>query len=152
MKTIKFSISKWLNIQEDEFNFSRPTVKLLHFFQMKCRGCVIYGIPEAKEMAEIFQGKDFEVVGIHSVFEHHEEMMEPDLRKFLNDQNITFPIGIDRHIADHWMPETMKSLNLQGTPTTILLDKKGQIRLQSFGVVGSERLQKSIEVLLAESP
>lgn len=152
MKTIKFSISKWLNISEEEFDFSRPTVKLLHFFQMKCRGCVIYGIPEAKEMAEIFKGKDFEVVGIHSVFEHHEDMTESHLQEFLREHKVIFPIGIDSHKEDHWMPETMKSLNLQGTPTTILLDRKGQIRLQTFGVVGSDRLQKSIEVLLTESP
>lgn len=152
MKTIKFSISKWLNIEEEEFNFSRPTVKLLHFFQMKCRGCVVYGIPEAKEMAEAFQGRDFEVVGIHSVFEHHEEMTESHLREFLKEQDVLFPIGIDSYKEGHWMPETMKNLNLQGTPTTILLDKKGHIRLQTFGVVGAERLKKSIEVLLNESP
>lgn len=150
MKKIEFSISKWLNTKEEEFNFSASTVKLLHFFQMKCRGCVEYGIPEAKEMSEIFQGEDFEVIGIHSVFENHEEMTESHLRKFLQEENVTFPIGIDLHKENQWMPETMKSLNLQGTPTTILLDKKGQIRMQAFGPVGSERLKRSIEALLAE--
>lgn len=50
---------------------------LLHTFQMLCPGCVAYGIPQAGRVHEALP--DVAVVGLHTVFEHHEAMHPPAL-------------------------------------------------------------------------
>lgn len=61
----------------------RGRVVLLHAFQMLCPGCVARGLPQAKRVAELFGGAPVAVVGLHTVFEHHEVMGPEALRAFL---------------------------------------------------------------------
>ncbi|WP_257453642.1 thioredoxin domain-containing protein [Archangium lipolyticum] len=74
----------WLNTPEPlTLERLRGKVVLLHAFQMLCPGCVTRGIPQAQRVSEVFAGAPLVVVGLHTVFEHHEAMKIESLRAFL---------------------------------------------------------------------
>ena len=130
----------------------RGQVVLLHAFQMLCPGCVSRGIPQAQRVAEAFRGAPLRVVGMHTVFEHHEAMQLPSLRAFLHEYRVGFPVGVDAPSGtDDPIPETMRAYAMQGTPTTILIDAQGYLRRQVFGVHEDLRLGAEIQTLLIEA-
>ncbi len=49
-------------------------VVVLHAFQMLCPGCVLHGTPLAQRIHDQFRAEDLTVIGLHSVFEHHDAM------------------------------------------------------------------------------
>lgn len=130
----------------------RGSVVLLHAFQMLCPGCVARGLPQATRVAELFAGAPLAVVGLHTVFEHHEAMQLPSLRAFLHEYDISFPVGVDAPGLDgDPIPRTMRAYAMRGTPTTILIDARGRLRRQVFGVHDDLLLGAEIARLLVEA-
>lgn len=124
---------------------------VLHAFQMLCPGCEAHGIPQAQRVAEIFKGEPLTVIGLHTVFEHHEAMGLESLRAFLHEYHVRFPVGVDAAGPDgDPMPCTMRAYAMQGTPTTLLIDARGRLRRQVFGVHDDLLLGAEIGTLLAE--
>jgi thiol-disulfide isomerase/thioredoxin len=130
----------------------RGRVVLLHAFQMLCPGCVARGIPQAQRVAELFAGAPLVVVGLHTVFEHHEAMQLESLRAFLHEYRVTFPVGVDApsETGDP-IPQTMRAYAMQGTPTTVLIDAQGRRRRQVFGAHEDLRLGAELQTLLLEA-
>ncbi|MFT5611338.1 MAG: hypothetical protein ACI9WC_000381 [Arenicella sp.] len=65
--------SVWLNVENPITPAQhRGKVIVIEAFQMLCPGCVSHGLPQASRVAEIFSTDDVVVLGLHSVFEHHE--------------------------------------------------------------------------------
>jgi hypothetical protein len=124
-------------------------VIVVYAFQMLCPGCIHTSLPQAQRVHEIFAGNDCAIVGLHTVFEHHDAMRRPSLEAFVHEFRYKFPIGIDRAGADG-MPLTMASYGMQGTPTIILIDRKGSIRKQKFGHEHDLVLGAEIQALLME--
>ena len=124
----------------------------LHAFQMLCPGCVAHGLPQATRLHQLFPAHQLAVVGLHSVFEHHAVMQPPAaLEAFIHEYRLAFPIGIDRPDPQGGaVPLTMRSLGLRGTPSLLLLDKQGRIRLHEFGRSDDLRVGAEIGRLLAE--
>jgi hypothetical protein len=143
----------WLNTPEPlSLAGLRGSVVLLHAFQMLCPGCVARGLPQAMRVAELFAGAPLAVVGLHTVFEHHEAMQRPSLQAFLHEYKIRFPVGIDAPGADGApTPRTMKAYAMRGTPTTILIDAQGRLRQQVFGAHDDLLLGAEIARLLIEA-
>ena len=142
----------WLNsdgpLGLDHF---RGRVVLLHAFQMLCPGCVAQALPQAQRVAEVFAGKPLAVIGLHTVFEHHDAMGLPSLRAFVHEYRIRYPVGIDMPSADGQpIPRTMHAYAMQGTPTTVLIDALGRRRSQVFGVHDDLLLGAEIAMLLGE--
>jgi hypothetical protein len=130
----------------------RGRVVFLHAFQMLCPACVSHGIPQAKRVAEVFADTPLAVVGLHTVFEHHEAMQPPSLRAFLHEYRVRFPVGVDAPgAAGDPLPLTMRAYRMQGTPTAILIDAQGRLRSHVFGVHDDLRLGADIAALLAEA-
>lgn len=129
----------------------RGKVVLVHAFQMLCPGCVAHGLPQASRVHETFGGQDVAVVGLHCVFEHHEAMRPYALQAFIQEYRLRFPIGVDAPSSDGPVPRTMAQWRLRGTPSTLLLDREGRLRLHRFGAIGELRLGASIGRLLTES-
>ena len=143
----------WLNTREPlSLSRLRGRVVLLHAFQMLCPGCVAHGLPQAIRAAQLFSDRAFTVVGLHTVFEHHEAMKIESLRAFVHEYRIRFPVGIDAP-GDNGdpIPRTMKLYAMQGTPTTILIDSHGQLRHQVFGAYDDLLLGADIGTLLGEA-
>lgn len=130
----ELSISMWVNSDEPmtlEHLRGRPV--LIHAFQMLCPGCVAHAIPQTEKAFRLFGDTDLAVIGLHTVFEHHEAMTPGALKAFVHEYRLSFPIGIDTPRQDGPIPETMHRYQMRGTPTTILIGRDGRIITHQFG-------------------
>ncbi len=145
--------TQWFNTPEPlSLEKLRGRVVLLHAFQMLCRGCVERGLPQAQRVAELFAGAPLTVIGLHTVFEHHEAMQPPSLKAFLHEYRLQFPVGVDAPGRNgDFIPQTMRAYDMQGTPTTVLIDAQGRRRRQVFGVHDDLLLGAELQSLLLEA-
>ncbi|MGJ7543810.1 peroxiredoxin family protein [Variovorax sp. LT1R16] len=127
----------------------RGRVVAIHAFQMLCPACVTHGLPQAKKTHQLFAARNVAVIGLHTVFEHHDVMTPAALEAFVHEYRYTFPIGIDTPERGS-IPATMRAYQLQGTPSIVLIDKQGRIRLSHFGVIDDMALGAAIGQLTAE--
>lgn len=147
----ELQVSEWFNtVKPVSLAELRGRVVVLHAFQMLCPGCVSHGLPQAIAIHQALSAADVCVIGLHTVFEHHEAMTPVSLAAFLHEYRVPFPVGVDRASASGGIPMTMQSYGMRGTPTLILLDRAGQVRLHQFGQVEDLRLGVVIGQLLAE--
>lgn len=150
MKAKDLIIDKWLNVFEG-FSLdvhSSEFIKIIHVFQMLCPGCIYRGIPQAHGLYNRFNSDDVKLVGLHSVFENHEAMQPHALEIFVSELGLPFPVGIDKKVDGEWMPETMKAYQLQGTPSLIVIDHNGDIKLNHFGHVDQNKIEAFITELI----
>jgi len=145
-------VSQWFNTQHSiTLAELRGRVVVLHAFQMLCPGCVAHGLPQAAAIYNAFPAADVAVVGIHSVFEHHSAMTPVSLEAFIYEYRINFPVAVDRPSTIGNIPQTMEVFGMLGTPTLILLDRQGRIRLNHFGRMDDLRVGVIIGQLINES-
>ena len=143
--------SHWFNSPALDLDALRGRVVVLEAFQMLCPGCVSHSLPQALEIAQTFSAADVAVIGLHSVFEHHAAMTPIALEAFLHEYRIGFPVGVDLAVAGSPIPATMQAYRMQGTPTTILIDRAGRLRLQHFGRLRDLALGAQIAALVGEA-
>jgi len=118
-----WSVERWFNAPDDfGLGVLRGRVVALHAFQMLCPGCVTHGIPQAQRIATSFASRDVAVVGLHTVFDSEGG-----------------PI-----------PETMQRYELRGTPSLVLIDRLGRVRLHTFGRLEDMTVGAAIASLVAE--
>lgn len=145
-------ISHWLNVPNPiNLDSLRGRVVVLHAFQMLCPGCVSHGLPQAVRIREAFSEADVAVIGLHTVFEHHDVMTAEALRVFLHEYRITFPVGIDQPSLQGPVPCTMEAYGLRGTPSLLLIDRLGRLRLNQFGHIDDLRVGTHLGQLVAEA-
>ena len=115
---------------------------ILNFWATWCGPCR-YEIPELKKLQAELGQKGLEVVGI-AVDEGPSN--EQDVRSFVAEKAIEYPIVLD--------PEGRILLLLESStvPTTVLLDKNGQVAWSSVGVVQSTNpgLQEALAKVFAQ--
>ena len=128
----------------------RGRVVALHTFQMLCPGCISHGIPQATRLRRMFAEQDVAVIGLHTVFEHHSVMTEEALAVFIHEYRLGFPIGVDIPGTNNPLPRTMQKYALRGTPSLVLIDRAGRLRLSHFGQIEDLQLGAVIGQLLAE--
>lgn len=146
----EWDVSIWLNTPEAITLASlRGRVVLLHTFQMLCPGCVAYGLPQAERVRQAFPASELAVVGLHTVFEHHAVMTEDALRVFIHEYRWSFPIGVDAPDGRGGLPRTMARYGLRGTPSCLVLDRTGRVRLHHFGQLGDLALGAFLGRLIA---
>lgn len=146
-----FHVTEWLNTDRPlSLADFHGRVLVVEVFQLLCPGCVSHGLPQANRIAGTFDQKDVAVIGLHSVFEHHEAMQTPTLRAFLHEYRIRFPVAVDAP-GDGAMPRTMAAWGLEGTPTLVLIDRKGWPRARHLGQVSDLALGAEIMALMSET-
>lgn len=143
-----WTTTQWLNSAPLTPAQLRGRVVVLEAFQMLCPGCVSGALPQAVRLQQAF-GDDVAVVGLHTVFEHHEAMTPVALRAFAHEYRLDFPIGVDAHDRPG-QPVTFTVYGMRGTPTTVLIDRAGRIRAHHFGAVDDMRLAANVTRLLLE--
>ncbi|HYD78651.1 MAG TPA: TlpA disulfide reductase family protein [Paucimonas sp.] len=147
----ELQVSEWINAAEaPSLAGLSGRVVVIHVFQMLCPACVSHGLPQAALIHANFPREKVAVLGLHSVFEHHDAMTPAALRAFVAEYRLRFPIGIDRSNPNGGIPLTMHAYGLRGTPSLILLDKAGRIRLQHFGHLEDLIVGAAIGQLIAE--
>ena len=146
----ELTVSRWLNTKAPlSLAALKGRVVMLASFQMLCPGCVNHGLPQAKKFAERFDSNEVAVIGLHTVFEHHDVMSDKALEAFAAEFRWPFPIGIDT--ADgKGMPKTMQAYEMQGTPSILLFDRQGRLRRHYLGQVDDIRLAAEIMALAIE--
>ena len=146
-------VSEWLNTDVPlSLEALRGKAVMLHAFQMLCPGCVAHGLPQAQKVMEVFEGAPLAVVGLHTVFEHHEAMTPVALRAFVHEYGLRFPIGIDApDPSGDPIPRTMHAYGMRGTPTVVLIDAAGRIRKHVFGRMDDMVLARNLEALVIEA-
>lgn len=107
---------------------------LLHSFQLLCPGCVAQSIPQVQRIERVFAQTDLQVIGLHTVFEHHAAMTPVTLKAFLHEYRIRHPVGVDLADDTSDLPVTMRRYGFQGTPSSVLIGRDGAIIHQVFGV------------------
>lgn len=143
--------SEWINSPRPlDIPDFRGRVLVIEAFQMLCPGCVANGLPQAIRVRAAFPAEQVAVVGLHTVFEHHEAQgTRAALDAFVHEYRLTFPIGIDAQ-GTGCLPMTMSAYAMQGTPTLVLVDRDGNRRLQRFGHLDDLTLGCHIGTLLSE--
>ncbi len=131
----------------------RGKVVFVIAFQMLCPGCVSVGLPQALRARASFPESELAVIGLHAVFEHHAAQgTRAALAAFLHEYRIGFPVGIDAQSRSGALPATMRTYEMQGTPTVLLIDRAGRLKLNHFGHLDDMRLGAAIASLIAERP
>lgn len=147
----ELQVSQWLNTDgAPTLAALRGKVVVIEAFQMLCPGCVHHGIPQAQRLAEHFSGDDVALLGLHTVFEHHDVMTPAALQVFIDESRLTFPVAVDAPDGHRGMPLTMRAYAMQGTPTLILIDRGGRLRQQIFGAGSDMAVASAIAGLAAE--
>ncbi len=150
-KAPELQVEKWLNNTDNiTIESLQGQAIMIVAFQMLCLGCVQLLIPQAKKVYDMFPPNDLTVIGIHTVFEHHEAMKEPSLSAFLHEYNIKFPVAIDQPSETGRLPKTMSTYNMQGTPTILLIDHEGYLRAHHFGHISDLQLGAELATLIIE--
>ncbi|MQA40921.1 peroxiredoxin family protein [Rugamonas aquatica] len=148
----ELQVAAWLNAKQPlSLRQLRGKVIAIYVFQMLCPGCVSHGIPQAKTIRSTFDEQDVAVLGLHSVFEHHDVMTEKALAAFLHEYRIQFPVAIDQPAQRGAIPLTMEQYQLRGTPTLLLIDRQGRLRLNHFGRADDMQVGALIGRLLTEA-
>lgn len=143
-------VSHWFNTPDPPTLAAlRGQVVVIEAFQMLCPGCVAHGIPQAQRIQAAF-GHDLTVLGLHTVFEHHEAMMPVSLAAFLYEYRITFPVGVDTAQDSTNIPASMERYQLQGTPSLLVIDRAGRLRINAFGQADDLKLGAAIARILDE--
>jgi hypothetical protein len=144
-------VVRWFNVEESVGPGAlRGKVVLLHAFQMLCPACVELATPQAQRVHESFPAHDVAVIGLHTVFENHDEQGAEALARYIRKTRLTFPIGVDAPDESGRIPLTMQALGLDGTPTAVLIDAAGRIRMKKLGHVPDLELGAAIGALIAE--
>lgn len=148
----ELQVSRWFNSPTPvTLAGLRGRPVLLHTFQMLCPGCVAHAIPQARKVASMLQRTDLAVIGLHTVFEHHAAMTPVSLEAFLHEYGITFPVGVDMAGEASPIPLTMQAYRFQGTPSTVLIDRDGDIAYQGFGQEDDIAMGLRLGMLLSQA-
>ncbi|MGF1599117.1 MAG: peroxiredoxin family protein [Acidimicrobiales bacterium] len=146
------AVSQWFNIDTAiSLDDLAGQVVAIEAFQILCPGCVSHGLPQAQRIAGAFAG-EVTVLGLHTVFEHHDAMGPVSLAAFLHEYRIGFPVGVDTHDHPGGTPITMARYQLRGTPSLILIDRAGRVRLNAFGHVDDLAVGATLARLIDEPP
>jgi hypothetical protein len=144
--------SRWFNTSGPiTLDAMRGRVVLVHAFQMLCPGCVSHALPQAAKVRQTFSEDELALIGLHTVFEHHAVMTPEALEVFLHEYRIGYPVGVDEAVPGDALPATMRAYRLRGTPSLLLFDRAGQLRLNHFGSLDDLALGALIGQLLAEA-
>ena len=86
MQAPKLQVSEWFNTDGNlKLSDFHGKVVLIEACQMLCPGCAVHGIPLAQEVHRHFPDEQVAVIGLHTVFEHHEAMNPVSLKAFLHE-------------------------------------------------------------------
>lgn len=148
----ELSVSEWLNTEKPlTLAVLRGRPVLLHAFQMLCPGCVSHGTPQTQRAHDMFRNTDLQVIGLHTVFEHHAAMTPVSLKAFVHENRLTFPIGVDIAGENTPIPVTMAAYGMRGTPTLIVIRRNGTVYHHGFGQQDDMAVGAMIAAVLGET-
>ncbi len=147
---LEWSVSKWFNSDKSiALEKLKGRVVVVGAFQMLCPGCVAQCIPQLKTLHELSKNAPLTVIGLHTVFEHHQAMQPHALEAFIHEYRLNFPVGVAAYDENNLMPKTMTDWQMRGTPSTFVFSADGALCLHQFGHVDDLPLGMVVGQLLA---
>lgn len=148
----EIAVSQWFNTPNPlTLEGLRGRVVFLHAFQLLCPGCVAQAVPQVQRIERVFSGADLQVIGLHTVFEHHAAMSPVTLEAFLHEYRLRSPVGVDLADGQSNIPVTMRRYGFRGTPSSVLIGRDGTVLHHAFGVEDDLVLGARIALALAAS-
>ena len=149
-KPPELAVEAWINTTQPlTLAKLKGRVVILLAFQMLCPGCVSHALPQARKLSQCFDDDEVAVIGLHTVFEHHEVMTLDALKAFNHEYRWPFPIAVDK-ANGRGLPLTMQAYEMRGTPTLLLFDRQGRLRRHYLGQVDDLRVAAEIMSLAIE--
>lgn len=92
----ELDVTEWLNAPAPiRLADLRGKVVVMEAFQMLCPGCAQIGLPQLARVREQFAADDVAVLGLHTVFEHHEAQgFRAALEAFVHEYRYTFRVSL----------------------------------------------------------
>ena len=144
-------VSQWFNTEHAlSLESLRGKVIVLSAFQMLCPACVHHSVPQLQRIFDLFDPQDVAVLGLHTVFENHAQMQPTALAGFIAQHQLSMPIAVDMPDGQAGLPLTMRAYQMQGTPSFMLIDKNGLLRMHRFGQKDDLSIGAGIGQLLSE--
>lgn len=84
------------------------------------------------------------MIGLHTTFEHHDAFSTAMLKAYIQECRLKFPISLDQAPLAGPIPVTMDRFKMRGTPSLVLIDKRGLVRKYAFGPVDDLRIRAEI--------
>lgn len=124
----------WIDLasQPQTFEDFRGKRIILNFWATWCKPCQ----EEMPFLQEFYTSQD-EFVVIAITDPNNAQTVE-DVKKFVDDYHLTFPIGLDEQIYLHL------AFNVPALPTTFFIDENGIVRHKFIGALTPETLQSEI--------
>jgi hypothetical protein len=130
----ELTVSEWINADQPvRLQDLRGRVVCVSVFQMLCPASVSQAIPQAISIHQRFPAKEMAVLGLHSMFTHAAAFTPAMVRAFVQAYQIPFPVGLDKAPEGPGLPRTMQAYGFKGTPSLLIIDRQGRVRLQYFG-------------------
>jgi thiol-disulfide isomerase/thioredoxin len=127
----KFAPNAQLELLNGEkFDFADQIGKkviILNFFATWCGPCK-KEMPELNRYYDANKGNDFILIGINA------DELEEDVTKFINQENIRFPIAIDKG------DELQQKYGIDSYPTTVFIGVDGKIALYEIGALSNAHI------------
>jgi len=116
----------------------RGKVVLLNFWATWCVPCR-KEMPTIEALYQRYKDRGLEVLGMNL-----DKGSSPDVEAFVKEVGVTFHIVLDPAWA------TMRAYKVRGLPTTFLIDRAGDVRVQDIGERDwmAEAIQRTVEELL----
>ena len=148
----EWDVAQWFNTQQPiSLADLRGQVVLIPAFQMLCPGCVMHAIPQARKAHELCGEQGVAMIGLHTVFEHHDAMHPHAWRRSSTNTVYVFRSASMRLQRMANQLRAPWRWGLQGTPTTLVVDRQGRLRLRHFGHVPDLQLGAILGRLLSEA-
>lgn len=146
----ELSVSQWFNA-DNAITLKRLNgrVVVVGAFQMLCPGCVMHSIPQLKKLHELSRNLPLTVIGLHTVFEHHQAMQPHALEAFISEYRLQFAVGVAAYEKNKLTPKMMEDWQMKGTPSTFVFSVTGDLCLHQFGHVDDLPLGIFVGQLLA---
>lgn len=106
--------------------------KIIYCFQSWCPGCHSRGFPTLKKLVNALGDIGFGFAVVQTVFEGESKNTADQLVEMQNRYNLRIPFGHDP--ADGRYPSIMEDYRTAGTPWFILINPKGEVVFNDFGL------------------
>lgn len=147
----EWQVSEWVNGDPGPLDRLKGQVVVILFFQLWCPESNDFGVPLFNRWNELWGDQPrVTIVGIHSVFEGHEEQTPAALKRFVEEWGIEYPVGIDAYLPGDDIPITMRRFEAQGTPQVVIVDSEGKIRFSHFGRFDPDIVESWVERLIED--
>ncbi|MBI1925040.1 tetratricopeptide repeat protein [Candidatus Poribacteria bacterium] len=139
---LPLEVSEWIKGTPIRLEDLKGKVVMVDVFQIICPGCQA-SHPHIVELQKKYADKGFELISLAVAFELQHIQQPKDMREYVEKGDFPYRVAIDKDLT-----RTFETYHAGGTPYTILMDRKGNVRYLDFFRL--DKVEDRIQKLLAE--